>query len=93
MRQHGDCDAAGNDPNTKLTMLRHGNYDYFNNAVVWDPLIADHTIPSSLYLSAKPAFFKDLRWPAIGPDLNPMTGAIPAQKRFAAPRAPFLQVP
>ncbi len=88
----GDCDAAGNDPNTKLTMIRHGNYDYKNKAVVWEPSIADHLIPPSLYLTAKPAFFKDLPWPAIGPDLNPMTGTIPAQKRFGAPRAPYLEV-
>src|SRR5262249_43333723 len=36
------------DRNVKATIIRHGNYDYVNNAVVWDPNIPDHTIPNSL---------------------------------------------
>ena len=63
--------------------MRHGNYDYVNNAVVWDPAIPDHTIPNSLYLTAKPSWWGELPWPPIGPDRTPMAGQIPAQQRFA----------
>jgi hypothetical protein len=78
----GDCDPAGNDPNVKATILRHGNYDYITNSVYWDPNIPDHNLPGSYYLSAKPAFFGAKRWPAYGPDLAPMLGILPAEERF-----------
>jgi hypothetical protein len=84
----GDCSGAGNDPQVKATLLRHGNYDYMNNATLWDPNIPERTLPFSLYLRSKPAFFGNLRWPAIGPDLDPMIGTLPAKQRFEtmAPR-------
>lgn len=78
----GDADAAGNDALVKSTLLRHGNWDSVNGATLWDPAIADRTLPASLYLTAKPAWFGSLAWPAIGPDLAPMTGKIPAEVRF-----------
>lgn len=71
------------DRNVKNTIIRHGNYDYVNNAVVWDPNIPDHAIPNSLYLTGQPAWWGNLPWPPIGPDLTPMVGQIPAQLRFA----------
>jgi hypothetical protein len=71
------------DLNVKATLLRHGNWDAVNNAVVWDANIPDHTIPNSLYLTQRPTCWDaDLAWPPIGPDLNPMVGMIPAQRRF-----------
>jgi hypothetical protein len=70
------------DKNVKATLIRHGNWDSVNNAVVWDASIADHTIPNSLYLTGKPAWWGDLPWPSIGSDLNPMIGKIPAQVRY-----------
>jgi hypothetical protein len=81
-----DCSLgdAAIDPEVKATLLRHGNYDYVSNATLWDSTIADHTLPASLYLSAKPAFFGTRAWPPIGPDLTPMVSPIPAQQRFAA---------
>lgn len=78
---YGGASWAG-DPNVKATLLRHGNFDYVTNSVVWDSNIPDHTLPASLYLTSKPAWWGNLRWPAIGPDLNPMVGTIPAQQRF-----------
>ncbi len=42
------------DPNVAATLLRHGNYDYVTNTVVWDPAIADHDLPASLYRSEMP---------------------------------------
>jgi hypothetical protein len=74
---YGGPSWAG-DPNVKATLLRHGNFDYVTNSVIWDPNNSDHTLPPSLYLSSKPSWWGSLAWPAIGPDLNPMTGTIPA---------------
>jgi hypothetical protein len=71
------------DRNVKATILRHGNFDYFNNATVWDPTIPDHVIPDSLYLTDRPIWWpKNMPWPPIGPDLTPMVSQIPAQCRF-----------
>ena len=64
---------------TANTILRHGNYDYVNDSVVWDGSIADHNIPFSYYLDAKPSWWGDLPWPAIGPSLIPMVGVMPAR--------------
>jgi len=71
------------DPNVKATLIRHGNYDYFNQAIVWDPAISDHVIPDSLYLSGKPSYFGDLTWPPVD-SANPNTDPtiIPAAYRF-----------
>ena len=70
------------DRNVKATILRHGNFDYVSNKVIWDPAISDRTIPNSLYLPGKPAWWGELPWPPIGPDRSPMVGLIPAQERF-----------
>jgi hypothetical protein len=74
------------DGNSAATLLKHGNYDYFNLATVWDPSISDHVIPDSLYLSSKPAWFAVLPWPPFTPerqDFNPSNlNKIPAQARY-----------
>jgi hypothetical protein len=64
-------------------ILLHGNYDYVTDGQNWEASIADHVIPNSLYLSAKPAFFGDLDWPPFDPG-SPGTAArtnIPAGNR------------
>lgn len=76
------CGGTPPDDLATVGIIRHGNYDYVNNATVWDSLIADQSIPNSYYLPSKPAFFSYLPWPSIGPDLNPMVGAIPAKNRY-----------
>jgi len=51
-------------------ILRHGNYDYVNASVLWDPGTPDHTLPNSFYLSSKPAFFNagsSYAWPWVTP--------------------------
>ena len=45
------------DPNVAATLLRHGNYDYVNQDTIWDPSITNHSLPPSLYLTSKPAWF------------------------------------
>ncbi|MBL9167540.1 MAG: hypothetical protein JNN07_07335 [Verrucomicrobiales bacterium] len=65
------------------TLLRHGNFDYATKKTNWDSKITDRVLPASLYHAAKPAWWpSDLRWPALGPDLQPMVALIPAQRRF-----------
>lgn len=78
---YGGPNDAG-DPNVKATLLRHGNWDSVTNNVVWDPSISDHKLPASLYRSSKPAWWGNLPWPAIGPDVPGMTNKIPAQVRY-----------
>jgi PKD repeat protein len=72
------------DLNVAATLLRHGNYDFFNHAIVWDGAIADHNIPNSYYLAAKPAWFGDRAWPPIDPtNAGSLTiEAIPAGYRY-----------
>jgi hypothetical protein len=72
-----DADVVG-------TLLRHGNYDYYNKAVVWDSNISSHTIPDSLIYTSKPSFFGTLQWPPIGPDVAGRVSPIPAQARWNA---------
>ena len=49
------------DAQVSATTLRHGNFDYVTNTVKWDPAITNHTLPNSLYLTQKPAFFEPER--------------------------------
>jgi hypothetical protein len=71
------------DPNVAVTLLRHGNYDYVTNTVVWDPAIADHDLPASLYRTEMPAWWcRETPWPPIGPDVAGYSNDIPAKRRF-----------
>jgi hypothetical protein len=71
------------DPRPAATLLRHGNYDYVTNSVVWDPAIPDHDLPDSLYRSELPDWWcLETPWPPIGPDVAGLTNKIPAQRRF-----------
>jgi hypothetical protein len=83
--------AAGVLPNASYTqhaidmIFRHGNWDSVRGTVTWDPGYSNHTLPDSLYLSGKPAFFGSLTWPWVNP--NGATAAarvatLPARQRF-----------
>lgn len=74
------------DPRVAATILRHGNYDEASGAVRWDPQVRSKTLPPSLYLGAKPAFFGDLPWPWVDPVRTPMLTKLPAKVRFDAMR-------
>lgn len=84
--------AQALDLHVKATLLRWGNYDYFNQATRWEtneipggiPVPPDYTLPASLYLTNQPSWWNGVPWPPIGPDLVPMVGKIPAQIRFEA---------
>lgn len=75
------------DTNVKDTLIRHGNWDPVNNAVVWDPSRTNHILPASLYLTSTPAWFGSLSLPAIGPDVSGYAQNTPASARWAAYKA------
>ncbi len=66
------------------TVLRHGNYDYATAAITWDPSISQHSMPDSLYLTAKPAFFGSQAWPWVTPEGPTLVASLPARQRFDA---------
>jgi hypothetical protein len=81
------------DPRVKATTVRHGNFDYVTNSVVWDPAISDRTLPVSLYLAQKPAFFNAGRgytWPWVDPTGATKLYTLPARARYEA-GTPFVQ--
>jgi hypothetical protein len=75
--------GPGGKSDVSYTTLRaHGNYDTVTPGVVWDSKIATHTLPASLYLAARPAWWPaGTRWPWAGADLNPRVGTLPAKAR------------
>ena len=81
------------DPKVAATTIRHGNFDYVTNSVKWDPSIATQTLPNSLYLSGKPAFFSAGRgytWPWVDPTGATKLYTLPAKARFDN-GTPFVQ--
>jgi len=53
--------------NPITTVLEHGNYDVASDGIVWDPAIKDRSLPASLFLRDKPAWFGSLPFPPIDP--------------------------
>jgi hypothetical protein len=51
------------------TGLFHGEFDIVSNVVNWASSLPQ-VLPSSLYLSGKPAWFGNAHWPPIGPDVT-----------------------
>lgn len=75
-----DTGAHYFDADVSATVVRHANYDYENNGVVWGD--ADHTIADSMFYASKPAYFGTLAWPAIGPDVTGYVQDTPARWRW-----------
>jgi hypothetical protein len=82
VKNPGGNSGPGDDQKVTQTAIRHANFDFITKQIHWDPSISNRQLPSSMYLTAKPAFFGNLQWPAIGPDVSPMHGMIPAYERF-----------
>ena len=72
------------DAEVAATLLRTGNFDYFNNATIWDPGIPEQPLPPSFYLDRAPDSFGSTPWPPIGPDVTGYVHDIPAKVRFDA---------
>jgi Pectate lyase superfamily protein len=70
------------DSRVNATLLNHGNVDRINGAINWDSSISTRTLRNSYYKTSKPAFFGNMPWPAIGPDVTGYVLPIPAQKCF-----------
>jgi hypothetical protein len=82
-----DSGRGGQDPDVAARTLRHGNYDYVDHAVRWDPAIARHDLPDSLYRKTKPAFFGARPWPWVTPeDATTQLHELPARARMDAMR-------
>jgi hypothetical protein len=79
-----------NDPKVLSTVIREGNFDYLTNQVRWDT--SAQTIPNSLYLSAKPAFFGSYTWPWVDAMGSTKLHTLPARARFDA-GTPFAPPP
>jgi hypothetical protein len=69
------------DPQTLSTVIRHGNYDYLTSSQRWHNRPAGLAMPSSMYLTSKPAFFGSNQWPWIDPSTG-TTYTLPAKARY-----------
>lgn len=75
--------------NTYQTQLREGNWDWYTQTQKWlgvggrgtSNITTPQTIPNSLYLTSKPAFFGDCPWPWVDPSTGATT-TLPAKARF-----------
>ena len=70
------------DPTIEKSTIVHGNYNYIDGSLYWDPNITEHNLPASLYLDQKPTWFGNLPWPLLGGDVSPNSKVIPAQHRY-----------
>ena len=76
---------------TYTTQLRQGNWDWQTRSQSWlglggtqtIPFGASQTVPNSLYLTSKPAFFGTNQWPWVDPSTG-ATYTLPAKARFDA---------
>jgi hypothetical protein len=88
-----DISPQGTDPNVPATTIRDGNYDFVTDSVVWAANDTAHTLPNSLYLTQKPAFFNagsGYAWPWVNPTGAPLLHTLPAKARYDA-GTPFTQ--
>jgi hypothetical protein len=87
------------DFNVANSMIRHGNYDYLSESIIWDSGIADHTIPASYFQASKPSYFGNLAWPPFDPASPPGVfsdaniSRIPAGYRFVHGTDPLTSAP
>lgn len=58
------CHLAG----TSSTDFIHGNYDNIGASITWVPGVT-HSLPASLYLAGRPAWWGAMPFPATGPDV------------------------
>jgi len=66
------------------TIVLDGNYDYLTKSVHWQTVKAAATLPNSLYLKTKPAFFGSNPWPWVDPLGTTKLHTLPAKARYDA---------
>jgi hypothetical protein len=79
-----DITPQGDDPASRATAYRDGNYDYLTKSIRWDAGDTSKSLPASLYLSAKPAFFGNNPWPWVTPEGAQQLYTLPAKARYDA---------
>ena len=79
----GQWDQAP-DPKVRATVVRDGNFDFLTDSVHWER--TPQPLPASLYLTEKPAFFGEHRWPWVDPLGAQKVSALPALLRAATLR-------
>ena len=87
-----DISPQGYDPKVATTAIQDGNFDYLTNTIAWAANDTTHTLPNSLYLTQKPAFFNagvGYTWPWVDP-INGKVYTLPATARYLA-GTPFSQ--
>ena len=77
--------SAPAEPRVISTVHRHANFDYVTNSIHWATGY-EQTLPASLYLTSKPAFFGSLPWPWVDPIGTTKTHTLPARARYDAGR-------
>ena len=80
------------DATTLSTLIRGGNYDFLQNQVSWTTSLPSQTLPNSLYLKSKPAFFGNDQWPWVDPTGSTQVYTLPARARYDA-GTPFAAAP
>jgi hypothetical protein len=75
-------DSSNPDPRSQATAYLDGIFSMQFGTTTWNASDADHRLPISYYLTAKPSWWDAGAWPAIGPDCSPMNGANPAMRRW-----------
>lgn len=86
---NSSCTTSG----TNCATILDGNYDYFRNQIIWASNDTSHTLPNSLYLLGKPAFFNagsGYTWPWVDPIGTTKAYSLPAKARYDA-GTPFVQ--
>jgi len=69
------------DPRVLSTVHRHGNYEYATGSLKW-VVGYDQSLPDSLYLASKPAFFGSNAWPWVDAAGSTKVRTLPARARF-----------
>jgi hypothetical protein len=65
------------------TVIRDGNWDWLQSKQSWHNNVVSATLPDSLYMPGKPAFFGSNPWPWVDP-VTGTTYTLPAKARFDA---------
>ena len=72
---------------------RHLDFDYKTKSQYDNPSNPVKTLPDSLYLTSKPAFFGSLRWPWVDPGGTTKVYTLPAKARYdAGVPIPYVEV-